>query len=339
MQQSGRRANLYGLWVLGALVVIDYIMMTQAFNRPWDYIDAGTFRLRFTWVLFWVAWWFGKRKQYKMQAVMLISSLYLSYLVMPLLEPSGLTHPAEHYFVLLFITLALSVVPYLLFDLQKDRGIILFWQITLPITFFAAFMVNLQRFAFYPQEAYYVQLTRDQYMAFCGYAGVYIFLMAITLQYKRSQYRYQKQMVDTNAQLQQSLALVRRQNYDLGQLHQQLREKQVQQSKNNERLEQEVQERTAEVAHQNQQLLEYNFMHGHVLKAPLARIQGLLHLDRLIQQEEERQQIRHMAEDAFWELDQAVESIARIIEEQDQELIHQIQEQTKQLYSEGNSPT
>jgi light-regulated signal transduction histidine kinase (bacteriophytochrome) len=83
----------------------------------------------------------------------------------------------------------------------------------------------------------------------------------------------------------------------------------------NEDLEKRVAERTHDLAAQNRRLTEYAFMHAHVLRAPISRIRGLMHLLPLTQDAAEEHKIRQMLTDCMNELDEAARTISQKLNE------------------------
>lgn len=81
----------------------------------------------------------------------------------------------------------------------------------------------------------------------------------------------------------------------------------------NEGLEEAVRQRTAELEKQNRQLTEYAFINSHLLRAPLARVLGLL---QLIQLEDLPVRDKQLVEALFTsanELDTLVRNISEML--------------------------
>lgn len=95
-------------------------------------------------------------------------------------------------------------------------------------------------------------------------------------------------IVHQNNRILQLLKEIRNQNHELSEknreiasLNKELSLINQQLAHTNERLEEAVKQRTAELERQNRQLIEYAFINSHLLRAPLARVLGLLQLIQL----------------------------------------------------------
>ncbi len=95
-------------------------------------------------------------------------------------------------------------------------------------------------------------------------------------------------LVHQNNRILQLLKEIRSQNHQLSEknreiasLNEQLSLMNQQLAQTNEGLEEAVRQRTAELEKQNRQLTEYAFINSHLLRAPLARVLGLLQLIQL----------------------------------------------------------
>lgn len=83
----------------------------------------------------------------------------------------------------------------------------------------------------------------------------------------------------------------------------------------NETLEISVQERTEEIKHQNEKLIEYAFFTAHEIRGPLARILGLIELAKIKElNDEDKQQVMTRLEDEANELDEIIRTINRKLE-------------------------
>jgi signal transduction histidine kinase len=82
----------------------------------------------------------------------------------------------------------------------------------------------------------------------------------------------------------------------------------------NENLEMKVQERTEEIAQQNQKLIEYAFFTAHEVRGPLARILGLVELARIKELMDDREEILERLQEAAQELDEIIRIINRKLE-------------------------
>lgn len=83
----------------------------------------------------------------------------------------------------------------------------------------------------------------------------------------------------------------------------------------NKNLESLVDERTAEFRHRNKQLERYAFINAHEVRAPLARILGLMHLHELDIKEQEQTKIFSRMQESAKELDEVVKNMNVTLQE------------------------
>ena len=82
----------------------------------------------------------------------------------------------------------------------------------------------------------------------------------------------------------------------------------------NQNLEQLVKERTDKINHQLDQLKKYAFMNSHELRAPLARMLGLLNLLKREKDQEEIKELLHYLHQSSTELDNVIRAMNRLLE-------------------------
>ncbi|MEM7548430.1 MAG: GAF domain-containing protein [Bacteroidota bacterium] len=82
----------------------------------------------------------------------------------------------------------------------------------------------------------------------------------------------------------------------------------------NQRLEQMVKERTSELEERNQQLTEYAFINSHILRAPVARVSGLMNLAEVLSDEEFKETIMPKLKESVTELEEITTRINSAIE-------------------------
>ena len=83
----------------------------------------------------------------------------------------------------------------------------------------------------------------------------------------------------------------------------------------NEELEKRVAARTRDLELQNKKLTEYAFFHAHILRAPISRIRGLIHLLTLTTDVQEEKKVRGLLNESVEELENAARSINEKLEQ------------------------
>ena len=83
----------------------------------------------------------------------------------------------------------------------------------------------------------------------------------------------------------------------------------------NENLEALVQNRTLELENKNKQLEEYAFLNAHKLRAPVARLLGLIHVAKLAQNQEELRDLMVLSQREANEVDRIVRRISKAIQD------------------------
>lgn len=333
--QSVQLVSRYALWILGFVVILEFIVEVGLYHKSVFIMDSGSFRLRLSFILQILAWLVGRSKGPKLQAFLILAGLYYCYLIFPIFDigSDATANAPEHYFLLPIMMLILGLLPLLMYDLNMDRTTLIGWQAVFISTFIIAFAVVVDRLAEGP-EAYLAEMAKQNYKAGLGFFGCYVFVQVMIIQYKRAQYSFQNQIQVVHQVTQQNLLLMEKQNHRLKEQQQSLQHLQKEEGDTYRELEERVAERTEELEKQNKLFLEYNFMHSHVVKAPMARIKGLLQLLPLVETREERKEIESMMRKDFKEFNHAVDAIANVVLAQDDAILDEIRESAHSLYEE-----
>jgi tetratricopeptide (TPR) repeat protein len=111
----------------------------------------------------------------------------------------------------------------------------------------------------------------------------------------------------------QNLEIVKNRE-DISQQAQQLKEANEEIQRINENLEAIVRARTEELESKNRQLEEYAFLNAHKLRAPVARLLGLIHVAKLTQNSEELRELFMLSQHEAGEVDRIVKKIGQAIQ-------------------------
>lgn len=82
----------------------------------------------------------------------------------------------------------------------------------------------------------------------------------------------------------------------------------------NDYLEERIHERTQDLENKNEQLTEYAFINSHILRAPVARIVGLINLIKALDIHEGDKEINDLLDNSGQELDQVVGRINKALD-------------------------
>ena len=225
--------------------------------------------------------------------------LPLGWLLLVVVLPVVVTGPRPAtYFHHVYYSILFSPVVHLLFSYKKERAFFLFFLVAFFLL--TVFSIDFQ-LAFDRSANPAVPLVSSTFGLRFFHFIFWLFLNLIMMYVLRINEKLYTELEEKNR-------LIFDQNQELGLQRQRLRE-------SNEELEKRVFDRTKDLEEQNKRLTEYAFMHAHVLRAPISRIRGLMHLLPLTKDESEEKKIRLMLTESMTELEEAVRTISEKLEE------------------------
>ncbi|HET8858773.1 hypothetical protein [Marivirga sp.] len=191
-------------------------------------------------------------------------------------------------------------VPFLLFNQEKDRGlIILFFTYYLLITLF------IDRGLLYALETPLQPAISDYISDFNRYKFpplfIALFSSATLMWYNNTNYKYEK--------------ILKKTNLELNEMQEELISKNEEYEAINRNLEAMVEERTKQIKSKNSQIIDYAYINAHKVRGPLARIMGLINISEYSNDPEELKNIFDKLRPPSQELNVIIDEINRTLEE------------------------
>jgi hypothetical protein len=161
-------------------------------------------------------------------------------------------------------------------------------------------------------DAYTITLYPARFM----FGGLIFSVMVATsaLLFSYTKYKSHKHVISQNTMLTSLAKEIEQQHKQLKDQHEEISAINTKLEEYNQHLEERVHERTIELEAKNRGLTEYAFINSHLLRGPLSRILGLLHLLQISEvSPKEREIVRHLCS-ASKELDEVVARINKAID-------------------------
>jgi len=190
-------------------------------------------------------------------------------LIILLLEAIFLVNPRSYHVLIYWV----GLIPILIVSLTKDRAARI-WSVV-----FLFFIIGNGLYAIKYVGPYTLELFPTRFMA----AGVIFWMVTyVTLRFfhifeKRQKMRLEQQNIELaklKAEIENQHRLLRDQHDEINAVNEELKT-------SNDYLEERIRERTRDLELKNEQLKEYAFINSHILRAPVARIIGLINLIKI----------------------------------------------------------
>jgi signal transduction histidine kinase len=161
-------------------------------------------------------------------------------------------------------------------------------------------------------DAYTITLYPARFM----FGGLIFSVMVATsaLLFSYTKYKSHKHVISQNTILTSLAKEIEHQHKQLKDQHEEISTINTKLEEYNQHLEERVHERTIELEAKNRGLTEYAFINSHLLRGPLSRILGLLHLLRMSEITSEEKEIIGHLYSASKELDEVVARINKAID-------------------------
>jgi signal transduction histidine kinase len=161
-------------------------------------------------------------------------------------------------------------------------------------------------------DAYTITLYPSRFM----YGGLIFSVMVATssLLFSYTKYKSHKRVISQNATLTSLAKEIEEQHQRLKDQHEEITSINAKLEEYNQHLEERVHERTIELEAKNLGLTEYAFINSHLLRGPLSRILGLLHLLEMSEISGKEKEIIGHLHAASKELDEVVARINKAID-------------------------
>jgi len=328
MRQTLQRMSRLTSIILTILVLID-----TGIDMPRMSMTVINLRLIAVWILVLITYRISLRFPHQWGASLFIGALYLGFLVFPGLIPN--VNPSEHLLLTIFLTLLITILPYLLFDFGKDQKWLWSWQLICISTFIWSFWRVLPHL----EQTEYARLPQaisSRPMVMIGFLGVFVIIQLVILQFKRIHYQQKRALLYTQEELNRSITLSKIQNQALERQEEELQQADLSLRETNQVLEGKVNARTHQLKSQNEQLIHYNYMYSHLMRAPMATLSGLLHLEEIEEDPGAKAHMQLLIAKEFSELEAVATSVTELLNDQDHPLYQTVREKLAKKYGSAD---
>jgi signal transduction histidine kinase len=232
----------------------------------------------------------------------------------------GTVHPSVAVFLEHFVSLFFSWFAYHAIEKRKMPNVLLgiSWMLT-TVLYYGAFLIPLSIFArqllgistatknFIDSYWSVLSSVKFEMVASAVVSSLYLMRFEVTQSLETAN----KNLEDTVRKRTQQLSEA---NEELKTLNQELLASNEEVAALNENLKTMVEERTKKINHQLTKLMEYSHMNSHEVRAPLARMLGLLSLLKIENNEEQRKELNDRLYAASQELDDVIKKMNRLLE-------------------------
>lgn len=334
LRNSVRLINVYVGVSLAVLIVVSVTINLLGIEKAGAnaplHIPNGTWRLIFLFVLQLVAYTLNRKYPYTVTATLTYSSFLLCIIAYPLLPVK--TYPPEDLVVLLITTIPLSLVNYMVFNIARDHGQIIFWQLSsLLVYVFAMGHTLIALESDYPGHFLLDVFMKDP-IILLGHLGVLIFLNLIFYTYRRSYFAQHQQLWEVNQKLEQRMTELSEQRNLLQRYRNELVNLQAKLRQQNESLEEEVALRTKKLAAQNKTLMQYGFLNSRLVRTPIIKLKEILsrlegsHYNELLANSKE-------IEDIVSDLDDITLTIGQVLSDMQLETVEVLRDRLESKYT------
>jgi signal transduction histidine kinase len=202
----------------------------------------------------------------------------------------------------------IGIIPIMIVPLMNNKNIRIWAIIFLLILIFNGLMIHNKL------GPYTLELDPFKFL---GAGVIYWMITFSTLSiFSFIQKKSNDKLRNHNAELNQLRLEIEKQNELLKSQHEEIKSINEELKASNEHLEERIQQRTNDLEIRNEQLKEYAFINSHILRAPVARIIGLISLFKISKYAElQKEEIVHLAR-AGQELDNVVGKINKALDEE-----------------------
>jgi nitrate/nitrite-specific signal transduction histidine kinase len=175
----------------------------------------------------------------------------------------------------------------------------------------------------------------DHPMVLVGLTGMVVLVIFTVFSFHIRNRQQMSIMKDTSNRLLESLRITEEQKKELEKQHEELKQVQEELNAIEEDLAERVRDRTEKLKKKNQEIIHYGFINSHLLRAPIARLQGLLDLKKITKDPEERNSLEKYTERTILELEAISGSINDILNDRDPGKLIEVEKKVEQLYGQS----
>lgn len=294
-------ASYYGLFRLGAIVAI----------------LGGNHLLRH---------WLSSRTL----GLFLLLAYYAGFILYPLL-PLPL-RMVENFFLLYLLLLVIGLLPFLVFHVKEDKAIMVFSCIFILLSAgMSSRLVFLRMNA--DEQAEMSTYLSENPLVWLTYFAAMGLLVFVLYRYRRHNYLLRSRLSETNAAVKEKIKEIKRSSQELISQQERLLDLQLELSDMQENLESMIEERTEGLKSRQQVLIHYGFMNSHLLRAPIARLMGLLQVLGLDLPHSEKEEVGKLVSASIDEIDKVSLTINEALQNPDNnDKLAEVERRVSQLY-------
>jgi uncharacterized membrane protein len=313
------------IWILSFVLLFYFLNTVLILKKTLDY---GFYRLVLMLICQLIILKFLGNLAYKKLAFFSISTLYLGFFVYPFLDISRRFE--ENVFLPLVLLIFGLTLPILYYNTRKDKRLIFSWIL---IIFFTVVINLVYQYSIANQaEHKFFVIFENHPMAIIGFFSAILFLVLSFFNYRRYNSKQYDDILDLNKSLNDKLIEIYEKNNEKEAQNEELKSIQEELLAIKEGLEEKVKIRTMELKEQQKEIIRYGFMNSHILRAPIARIKGLMNIAQKLNNGSERANILELIRQSIRELDSTSQSINDIINNQNKDQLKIIEQKVEQLY-------
>ncbi len=299
--------------ILYSAIIVSILGILQKSVNIYESISTfqpSATRLLVVALLYWILFVGGNYIGFKVKSALTILIPLLGFILYPVYAPG--IDPSDM-IVTLISLMVVTIVPYTIYNPVLEVRWIWLWNICLFLS--AAVGLHFAVLKVDDLESYagFMNIFIDEPIIPFAFLGLFLFINYTIYRYQVSNYLINKEIVELNRSMQKEIELTGKQQAELRVQNDEIWKLQRDLVKMNVELEVEVKQRTKKLADMTTTLLKYGFMNSHLLRAPVARIQGLLSVWEILEREEKIGIINSSLE----ELNQVMELVRQIIRKKD----------------------
>ncbi len=256
-----------GLIIIGTLLVISLMLAIYKYNL--GYITPGNWRVIFWFVTIYINYKLIGKIDRRITASLMMFSCYLSFYIYPLLPIQ--TNYGENLFLLPSTLIVFSVLPYLIFDINKEKIWIASWVAILVVTFWISINYTLTQIDIIKYSGLLI-VFKNYTMLAVAFIVSWLFIQIMFYKYLKNIATQQKRIMEVNTTLDEKVLFINEQNSALDEQSNELMKLQEQIITLNNELEFKVKQRTKELEIQTEALNKYGFVNSNLVRGPIESI-------------------------------------------------------------------
>ncbi|MTI40253.1 coiled-coil domain-containing protein [Fulvivirga lutimaris] len=313
------------VWILSFVLLFYFLNTVLILEKN---LDNGFYRLAIMLICQLITLKYLSNISYKKLAFISISIMYLGFFLYPFLDISRRFE--ENIYLPLVLLIFGMTLPILYYNARKDTSIIVSWMLLI----FSTVVINLiyQYSIANQSEHKFFVIFENHPMTIIGFFSAILFLVISFFNYRRYNSTQYDVILELNKSLNDKLIEIYQKGNEKETQNEELKSIQEELLAIKEGLEEKVRERTEELKEQQKEIIRYGFMNSHILRAPIARIKGLMDIAQKLKEGSERGNILELIRESIRELDNTSQSINEIINKQNKDQLKIIERKVEQLY-------